>query len=180
MATLSGGKALEQKLKELSKNLSKAALLRVGFLEGATYPETGTPVAQVAWIQENGAPAGRIPARPFFRPMIEKNKDKWGDILGNLLVAHDYDVEKCLGLMGEGMRAQLQQSIHDVNSPPLSDITLMLRKMKSQNQGLVVTGKTVGEAARRVAEGGPIGSVNSKPLDETGHMISSADYEVVS
>jgi hypothetical protein len=80
--------------------------------------------------------------------------------------------------MGEGIKGQLQQSIADTDAPALSQITLMLRKMRSEDQSLVVTGKTVGEAARRVAEGESTAGVSTKPLDDTGHMKASVDYEV--
>jgi hypothetical protein len=78
----SGGDVLEAKLKEMAERVSRKASLNVGFLEGATYPD-GTPVAQIAAINEFGATgAGRgnsvtIPARPAFRTMIAKKACPW-------------------------------------------------------------------------------------------------------
>lgn len=51
---LSGGEALRKKLEELRKSIGAGEALRVGFLEGSSYPD-GTPVAQIAAIQEFGA-----------------------------------------------------------------------------------------------------------------------------
>jgi hypothetical protein len=175
--TMSGGKGLEDVLRKIEAGVSKGKGVHVGFLENATYPD-GTKVAMVAAIQNYGAPAASIPARPFFSGMVREKSPGWGDSLTKVLKSTDYDAKQALGLMGEGIKGQLQQSIADTDAPALSQITLMLRKMRSEDQSLVVTGKTVGEAARRVAEGESTAGVSTKPLDDTGHMKASVDYEV--
>jgi hypothetical protein len=175
--TFSGGEALEAKLREIAKQAGKAGTLNVGFLENATYPD-GTSVAMVAAIQEFGAPAVGIPPRPFFRNMIAAKSPGWAQSLGNLAVNNDYDMEKTLGQMGEGLKGQLQQEIIDTNDPPLSPVTVMLRGMRSHDQNLVVTGKTVGEAAQRVDDGLTNYGASDKVLDDSGHMINSVDYQV--
>lgn len=123
MATISGGDRLAARLTELSKNVTKSAELSVGFLAGATYP-TGEHVATIAAIQEFGAPARNIPPRPFFRNMIAAKADSWPDSVAGLLVTNDYDATKTLMQTGEGIKGQLQQSIHDTNSPPLAPATI--------------------------------------------------------
>lgn len=153
-------------------------MLKVGFLEGSTYPD-GTPTATVAAIQNFGAPARGIPPRPFFTNMIKEKSPRWASALAALLKRNNWDVEKTLNQMGAGIKGQLQQSIADTNAPPLSDITLMLRKMRSENPDLEVTGATVGEAARRVKAGESTAGVSTKPLIDTTQMINSVDYEVV-
>lgn len=60
MVALSGGDKLEAALLEIAKKVGEKAELRVGFLEGATYPD-GTPVAKIAAIQEFG---GRVEREP--------------------------------------------------------------------------------------------------------------------
>lgn len=179
MASFTGGDRLRARLDEIAKSLDNGGTLRAGFLEGATYPD-GTSVAMVAAIQEYGAPAAGIPPRPYFRPTISGHSEEWGDLIASQLPAANYDAGKALKVVGEQIKGELQEAIASVDSPPLSDVTLMLRKMKSEDQNLVVTGRTVGEAARRVAEGEAIGSVNSKPLQDTGFMKSRVDYEVQS
>lgn len=179
MVALSGGKKFEAAMRQLARKIAKPATLRVGFLEGATYPD-GTPVALVAAIQNYGAPRARIPARPFFSNMIENKKGEWPKAIAGVLKAEDYDVDKTLRITGEAISGQLRQSIIDTNAPPLSPVTLMLRKMKSQNPDLVVTRKTVGEAAARVAAGESTAGVSTKPLIWSSHLINSVDYEVKS
>ena len=49
-----GGEGLKRRLEEIRRNLGNGEELRLGFLEGSTYPD-GTPTAQIAAIQEFGA-----------------------------------------------------------------------------------------------------------------------------
>lgn len=179
MVTLKGGDGLQKALDEIAKGLSKAASVDVGFLEGATYAD-GKSVAEIAAIQEFGAPRASIPPRPFFRTMIAEKSGEWPEAVGDLLIANEYDAAKTLGQTGAAIKGQLQQSIVDTYSPALSPITLMLRKMKAEDPDLVVTGTIVGEAARRVASGESTEGVSTKPLVETGHMLDSVDFEVKS
>jgi hypothetical protein len=179
MVTLKGGDRLSAALAEISQKVSKASSVDVGFLEGSTYPE-GTNTAMVAAIQEFGAPKAGIPPRPFFRTMIEQKSPEWPEAVGNLLVANGYDGAKTLGQTGAAIKGQLQQSIIDTFAPPLSDVTLMLRKMRAEDPDLVVSGKTVGEAARRVKAGESTDGVSAKPLVDSGHLLQSVDFEVKS
>lgn len=176
---LSGGDKLEAKLRELAAGLARGATLRVGFLEGATFPD-GTSVPMVAAIHEFGAPAASIPPRPFFRTMIAQHRDEWGDQLGKALVREEYDAEKALGRMGDLMAAELHESIAGLTSPALSPITIMLRKMLGEDQGLVVTGATVGEAAKRVAAGESVAGISTKPLvaPRGGVLLAACAYDV--
>lgn len=154
MATSSfrGGAALEAKLKEIADRAGKAGTLKVGFLEGATYPD-GTSVPFVAAMNEYGhtvqtkdGPFFQMP-RPFFRNMIAAKSPQWGESLGNLARANDYDIDKTLGQMGEGIRSQLQESIRTFNGAPLADSTI-------ERKGFPT------------------------PLVETNHMKDSVDFEV--
>ena len=173
----SGGDRLRNYLDGIAARVASASQVAVGFLEGATEAD-GVSVAMIAAIQEFGAPKAGIPPRPFFRTMIAAKAPGWGGAMAKILKSTDYDAGKTLGQMGEGMKGQLQESIIAVDSPALSPITLMLRKMLSEDQSLVVTGKVVGEAARRVAEGESTAGAATKPLDYTGHLLNSVDYEV--
>ncbi|CCE07593.1 conserved hypothetical protein [Bradyrhizobium sp. STM 3843] len=121
MAALKGGDKLEAALREIAQKVSKPGTLRVGFLEGATYPD-GTSVALVAASNEFGTK--RIPPRPFFRNMIAAKSDEWAPAIGQLLPQNGYDAPKVLALAGDAIKGQLQQSIRDTNSPPLSPVTI--------------------------------------------------------
>ena len=176
--TISGGDKLEAKLRKIAQKLANGGTLRVGFLEGSTYPD-GTSVPMVAAIQEFGAPAVGIPPRPFFRTMVAEKSGRWGDALGLNLVANDYDAVRALDAVGEGIKGQLQESITALNSPELSPVTVMLRKMRREDQGLIVTGRTVGEAAARVAAGESTAGESDKPLVDSEHLLASVGKEVV-
>lgn len=179
MVKVTGGDKLEGVLAHIAANVSKAAAVDVGFLAGATYPD-GTSVPMVAAIQEFGAPKAGIPPRPFFRTMIAAKSPEWPKAIAGLLKANDYDAQRTLGQAGAAITGQLQESIIATDSPPLSPVTLMLRKMRADNPDLVVTGKTVAEARAKVAAGESTAGVSTKPLVDSGHLIASADYEVKS
>jgi len=175
-AKLVGGRRMEQHFKRVVKQLEEAKELRVGFLEGAKY-EDGTPIAQVAFWQEFGS--SRFPVRSFFRPMIVKESASWGPLLARVLPKVGYDVDKAMHRLGGYIALQLTESIVTTPQPPLSEVTLMLRKMKDDDSSLVVTVQTVAEAARRVARGekGATGT-RAKPLIDSGQMQRATGYEL--
>jgi hypothetical protein len=178
LASVKGGSALAGKLKATKTKLGAPLEVQVGFLEKAKYPN-GTFVAMVAAIQEFGAPKAGIPPRPFFRTMIAKHKADWPKQIAKFVKDNDYNARQALDAMGQVIAGDLRQSIVDTMAPQLSAVTLMLRWMKWKNPDLVITGKTVGEAAARVAAGLSSAGVSTKPLVETGHMLNSIDSEVV-
>jgi hypothetical protein len=178
MATTTGGTKLTFRLNQIAANLAKASTVDVGFMAGSTEPD-GTSTPMVAAIQEYGAPKASIPPRPFFRTMITKESPTWPGMLGKALKANDYDSAKALDLMGQNIQEELQQSIADLMSPALSPITVMLRGMRSKGgPDFKVTGKTVGEAARRVADGKTNYGASTKPLVDSGTMLRSPTHLV--
>jgi hypothetical protein len=58
-----------------------------------------------------------IPARPFFRSMIQKNKGEWPADLGKIIKAANYDSTVALGRLGKHVAEQLQESIRDFSEP---------------------------------------------------------------
>lgn len=136
MASVSGGDKLEARLKALADKVSNPGTLRVGFLEGATYPD-GTPVALIAAVQNFGSPSRGIPPRPFFSNMIAENKDRWGERLSAILKANGMDAKAALELMGAGIAGQLRESIVNTNAPPLAPATI---EAKGFEKPLVDTG----------------------------------------
>lgn len=183
---LHGGDKLQAHLDRILERVKSAQAVRVGFLEGATYPD-GTPVAMIAAVQEFGgsipipertqdlnfkinANTGQsrfakadkanfaqtvtipahtvtIPARSYFRTMLDQKAPEWGSKVGKALKASDYDAKVTLGRMGEFIKGELQGSIRDLTSPPLAASTI---------------------AAKGFA----------KPLIDSGHMLASVDYQV--
>lgn len=177
MAELEGGEKLKAALADIGRKLKRGGTLKVGFFENARYPD-GTSVAMVAAIQEYGAPAASIPPRPFLRPVIKDHEHEWPGVILQQLKAQDGDVIKALSALGEVIVHEIQQSIIDVTAPPLSPITIMLRKMRKDDPDLVVTGATVGEAAARVKAGKSVAGVSTKPLIDTSVMYKAVAYEV--
>lgn len=178
-----GGEKSAKVLADIGRKIASGKFVKVGHLSSgdtdhqSTYPESGLSIAQVAFWQEFGTRF--FDARPTFGPMIEKNKDKWGPQLGIALKLTDYDSAKALAIMGERMKDELVQAIVETPQEALSEVTLMLRKMKDDDATLVVTGATVAEARRRVAAGekGATGT-RAKPLMDTGLLQRSPDYKV--
>lgn len=123
MSSFSGGDVLQKRLQELAQNLGDAKTLRVGFLDGATYPD-GESVAMVAAANEFGDPGMNRPPRPFFRRMIGEKSPQWGDDIGKIAVAVKYDASTLFPLMGERIKEQLQGSIREFTDPALAPSTV--------------------------------------------------------
>jgi hypothetical protein len=152
--------------------------VKIGFLEGATYPD-GTPVAAVAFWDEFGH-GGNFPSppRPYFRMMIAKESPHWPAKMAALAKATNFDGAKVLKLMGEDIAGALKASIIATNDPPLSQTTLILRKRFWTNPGDITAGDVV--AAQQAAAAGAPGASGSqaKPLVWSGHLLNSVGYEV--
>ncbi len=160
-STLKGGDKFEAALRDLAKKMNKPGTLRVGFLEGATYPD-GQSVAEVAAFNEFGRTVTvkndhgtkselggtyyQLP-RPFFRNMIADKSESWPSAISNLLSSTGYDTVRTLQMAGEGISKQLRESIQKLVSPPLAPSTIEAKGF-------------------------------SKPLVDTGHMFNSVSYEV--
>jgi hypothetical protein len=135
MAKLEGGAVLKARLEELSAKVNRPGTLNVGFLEGSTESKDGESSAQVAYFNEFGTKTS--PPRPFFRTMIAQESPHWGDDMGKVLVATNYDVTKTLNLMGEELRGELVASIDAFTDPPNAPSTI---RRKGFNKPLVDTG----------------------------------------
>lgn len=129
-----GGEKLLERLRHMSDTLATNPTVRIGFLEGSTYPD-GTSVPLVAASQEFGT--SRIPPRPFFRNMIKAHLQEWSGQIANLLAANGYDARGTLTTMGQVVKEELQQSIRDTNDPPLAPATV---KAKGFSKPLIDTG----------------------------------------
>lgn len=172
--------SLDKALSEISKRIGEfhGKTAQAGFFPGAAYPD-GTSVAYVAAIQEYGA--GKIPARHPIRNAIEQYRTQWRDGLAEgvkAVVDGSISPEAVLQQAGGLMAADIQAAIADVFDPPLSPITVMLRGMRRNDPGLVVSGKTVGEAAERVADGKTNYGASDKPLVDSGLLLASVTHKV--
>lgn len=136
MAKVSGGNKLQGKLEELTRSVQKASILKVGFLESATYPD-GLSVPLVAAFNEFGVPSHGQPPRPFFRRMVAQHQREWPKAIANLFKANNYDTKLTLDQAGEAIAGQLRQSIRDLVDPPLAPSTIA---KKGSSKPLVDTG----------------------------------------
>ena len=165
---------LAEKLKQLEGKSSQA-----GWFENATYPD-GTKVAYIASIQEYGVPSKSIPPRPFMRPTIAAKQNEWLGIMAKgakAILKGTMTAEQVMGLVASQAVADVLVTITEITSPPLSPITLELRAMR--RAGVKITGKTVGEAARKVAqEGYTTPSVSDKPLIDTNELYDKMTFRV--
>lgn len=169
---LSGGDKLEAHLAKLAKKVTSGASVRVGFLEGATYPD-GTPVAAIAAIQNFGAPRVGIPPRPFFSNMIAEHGGEWGDDIAELLRRTGFDARAALELEGEHIEGQLRDAIIDGDFQPNSPVTNLL-KYRFPTGGQ--TFEDVLQARSDVDAG--VTAPAGKPLEQSRFMLGSIDSEV--
>lgn len=184
MTTISGGAKLAAKLAELSRKIEGKHSLRVGFLEGSRYQanygrSASSPdvtAAQTAFWLNYGHTG--TPPRPFFTDMVKAKSGGWGESLARILVANDFDVDNALDIMGEGISDQLREAIVTLDAPALSPVTLMLRQMLVDDPHLIISGATVGEAARRVDAGEAATSASTKVGVHSGHMLASVAHDV--
>jgi len=131
-----GGDKFEARLKQIAERLGANPTVSVGFPEGSTYPD-GTSLPLVAAINEFGAPSRGQPPRPFMRNTVAAHGREWPKAAANLLKANDYDAHKTLALVGEGIKGQLQETIHSGVPPPLAPSTAL---RKGSAQTLIDTG----------------------------------------
>jgi phage gpG-like protein len=157
----------------------KEKVIQAGIL-GGQY-EDGTNIAYVGAIQEYGAPAANIPPRPFMSTTAATRKKEWTDLMGKgiaAVAAGQISADDLMEQIGSLMAADIQKTISEIQEPALSPITVMLRGMRSNDPNLVVTGKTVGEAAARVANGDDNYGASTKPLVDIGILLKSISYKV--
>ncbi len=150
MAELTGGAKLAAYLeKTLAAVGAGQPYVKVGFLEGATYPD-GTPVAAVAAFNEFGVPSHGQPPRPFFRRMIAEKSPTWAAGVALQLRLNGNNAHKTLDVVGQGIKGQLQQSITDLTDPPLKPSTV---KAKGFSKPLVDTGTMLASVDYEVVDG---------------------------
>ena len=144
---------------------------QAGWFESARYDD-GVPVAQVAIYNEYGT--SRIPPRPFMRPTAESQKGEWARATVKVVsqvLRGKMSAEQGMTLVAQKAAGDIRQTITQVFEPELSPVTVLLRQWRKE--GKDITGKTVGDAARAVAEGQRGEGVTTKPLVDTGHMLAT-------
>ncbi len=148
--TFTGGEKFEAAVEKMRASIpGRGAFVDVGFQNGAT-EDDGTLIALVAALNEYGVPSHNQPPRPFFRRMISKNKGSWAGDSAKLLKQYDYDVPETLGVMGDVIKEQLEDSIRELKSPPLSPVTI---QRKGFSKPLIDTGNMLNSVTKVVKTG---------------------------
>lgn len=167
-------KALGDRLDAFDKVTGK-----VGWFESAVYPD-GTPVAYAAAINELGSPANNIPSRSFMRSTALEKDGAWKDLASTIskkILAGEMTPQDGMELLALQAEGDIAKKIASITSPPLSPITLGVRKYKSQ--GKTITGATIGEIARKLHDGTlDVSGVSDKPLVDTSLMVDTLTHKV--
>ena len=124
----------------------------VGFFDTAVYPD-GTPVAYVATVQEFGS--GRIPPRSFMRSTISEQREAWQATLAQgsrRVLADKLTADQMLDAFGQSVAGQIKEKIASIMAPGLADSTIAARLRRN--------------------------NTSTKPLVDTGYLISSVDSKV--
>ncbi|ELX9578578.1 hypothetical protein SLJ66_001947 [Escherichia coli] len=127
--------------------------MKVGFIDGATYPD-GTLVSMVASTNEFGQPENNQPPRPFFRNAISEHEKEWGDAVARGIAA-GLPVGQILEVVGAQIKGDVQESISQLLTPPLSPTTLHIRRTRKEGR-----------------------TDSTKPLVDSKVMIGDVNYEV--
>ncbi len=165
-----GGKALENALKNLQSKVCK-----VGWIDGAKYPSTKDEpnppfVAEVVVSNEFGRPSRNVPARPFIRPTIIRDKNIWekiGSDGAKKVLKNQLKIEDVLDAIGSKAAAGIRESIRKVYSPALAQSTILKRIERSSKLS-----KIKGRISYQ-----SLGNV-TKPLIDTGLMLATVAYKV--
>lgn len=150
MAKVSSQGGLERLQKSIADMQTKRAA--VGFFDTAHYTD-GTPVAYVATIQEFGH--GKIPPRSFMRSTISEQREAWQTTLAQgarRVLADKMTVDQMLEAFGMMAAGQIKEKIASIMAPGLSDVTIAARLRRN--------------------------NTSTKPLVDTGYLISSVDSKV--
>lgn len=131
------GKSLERKLLERYRALTSASEVEIGFFPEHVHPESGVPVAQVAWWNEVGNTSQNRPPRPFFKYSVATFSMEWADVIRVSLKATGYDAKAALTAVGQLAALRIQSVIKSWSEPPNAKATV---RSKGFNDPLVDTG----------------------------------------
>lgn len=135
--------------------------VRVGWGENQQYP-TGESVAMVATQNEFGNPSKHIPPRPFFRPTIDREREKLLKLLergAKRTLRGDQTAEDAFDFVGQYLSGQVKWSIHNLRFTALA-VRTVENRLKGKTQGRSVSLKI------------------ATPLIHTAYMVNSIMVEV--
>lgn len=118
----------------------KGKAVDVGVLVGTgTYADTGAEVAEVALWNEYGTE--NIPERPFLRPAMIENSDRYANLLkvaARRVLRGEMREDQVMGIIGTAAVSDVQAKITAVSTPPNADSTIA---KKGSANPLIDTGR---------------------------------------
>lgn len=186
--TFSGGDKLRAALEQLQRKVQDGAHVRVGFFEGATYPD-GTPVAQIAAIQEFGATIDvESREQTIYRAIDAKGDFKKGGRFvkkakSNFATTHDVGAHTVIIPPRPFMRETIASHSHGWGKLLGTALEVANFNVKV---ALGVTGRAIADQMRdtisRISPPNAPSTVKKKgfntPLVDTGRLRNSIQHEV--
>lgn len=192
-----GGTKAKGAIKRIAdKFLGEDPVLKVGFLENATYPD-GTPVALIAMIQEYGARIEREPSDPadgggvtIYRRMnasgtkflkrgrfVKKKQSNFATM--HYVGAHVITIPprpffRTMIEQNEASWAPATAKLLKQGMKPMAALAIMGEVIAGQLRASIIAMNSPPNAPSTIRKKG-----SAKPLVDTGLMLNSVDYEVV-
>ena len=114
---------------------AKNARVKVGFPSGKdSTDEDGVSALDKAMINNYGL---GVPKRPFMAMAFAQNESKYKKFLGSNLLANPEKIDETLNKIGAMGKADIQNTITSLKSPPNSDLTI---KLKGSSNPLIESG----------------------------------------
>jgi hypothetical protein len=157
--SLIGKQQVEEALKALAERLEGATRVLVGVPEGAGMYEDGLTIATIAAVNNFGSADGRIPARPFLAPAIDKGAPQYqrlAELMIPKVLSSEMTMLMLLEQMGQLAEGHIKQEITDIDSPPNAAATIA---RKGSDNPLIDTG-AFRQSIRYVIDDG------SEPIEE--------------
>ena len=190
MKSFSGGAKIKARLAEIAKMASKGELLRVGFLENATYSD-GTSVAMVAAVQEFGGTV-TVPEheQSVFRK-VSANGDRFlrgGKFVkrsqanfesAHMVPAHTITIpprpyfRSMIARESKHWGDDLARNLKTKNYDAHQALNLTGADIAGQLQESIITFSSPPNAPSTIAKKGV-----DNPLIDSGNMLNSVDWEV--
>lgn len=161
------------------EELEQKKVLKVGVVGESKYPNSNFTAAAAAYMSEFGGK--HVPARPFFRPAIARNENKWKVYLTNKIkkaILGETSFSGILEQLGKLVQDDIHESIDLVHSPQLAESTVRARyRRRSKSYRKTVDIKTILNN-RNLKQNKPPPHSIEKPLIDTQHMFDSISYVV--
>lgn len=147
-------------LKGLEQRMEKDALVLVGVPRNSGSYEDGPNIATIAAVNNFGSADGRIPARPFLAPAIEKGAPEYrrlAELMLPRVMSGQMEMQTLLAQMGELAQGHVQAEIDSGEFAPNAESTI---RRKDSDRPLIDTGAlrqsiryVIAEADDKIEEG---------------------------